>query len=71
MILLDTNVLFEPLKPAYSQSVIDWLNAQRPETLGTTTLTRLGGFPPGSEHAPKYFRFGSGADLWISGQNAV
>lgn len=39
MILLDTNVLSEPLKPAYSQVVIDWLNAQRPETLGTTTLT--------------------------------
>lgn len=33
MILLDTNVVSEPLRPEPSQSVIDWIDAQLAETL--------------------------------------
>jgi predicted nucleic acid-binding protein len=39
MILLDTNVLSEPLKPAPSQAVLDWLDAQEPETLYLSTVS--------------------------------
>jgi len=33
MIVLDTNVISEPLKPLPDQSVVSWLDAQEPETL--------------------------------------
>jgi predicted nucleic acid-binding protein len=33
MILLDTNVISEPLKPLPSRKVVDWLDAQMPDTL--------------------------------------
>ncbi len=33
MIILDTNVVSEPLKPAPSPAVLDWLDRQAPETL--------------------------------------
>jgi len=36
MIILDTNVISEPLKPLASQAVIQWLDAQDPETLFLT-----------------------------------
>ena len=39
MIVLDTNVLSEPLKPAPSQVVLDWLDAQTPETLFLSTVS--------------------------------
>lgn len=39
MIVLDTNVLSEPLKPAPAQKVIDWLDAQPPETLFLTSVS--------------------------------
>lgn len=39
MIVLDTNVLSEPLKPAPAQAVLDWLDAQVPETLYLTTVS--------------------------------
>ncbi|MEY4882861.1 MAG: hypothetical protein RIS34_715 [Pseudomonadota bacterium] len=39
MIILDTNVVSEPLKPAPAQSVLNWLDAQAPETLYLTTVS--------------------------------
>jgi predicted nucleic acid-binding protein len=36
MIVLDTNVISEPLKPRADQSVIRWLDSQTPETLFLT-----------------------------------
>lgn len=39
MIILDTNVLSEPLRPAPSAAVVRWLDAQMPETLFLTTIT--------------------------------
>lgn len=39
MIILDTNVVSEPLKPLPEPNVLDWLNAQNPETLYLTTVT--------------------------------
>jgi predicted nucleic acid-binding protein len=38
MIILDTNVVSEPLKPAPDPQVLDWLNAQVPEALYLTTV---------------------------------
>jgi len=39
VIILDTNVLSEPLRPAPAASVVEWLDAQAPETLYLTTIT--------------------------------
>ena len=39
MIILDTNVVSEPLKPAPSQAVLDWLDRQAPETLYLTAVS--------------------------------
>lgn len=39
MIVLDTNVVSEPLKPAPAQSVLDWLDRQAPETLYLTAVS--------------------------------
>ncbi|MDI1247043.1 MAG: type II toxin-antitoxin system VapC family toxin [Rhodoferax sp.] len=39
MIILDTNVVSEPLKPQPDPAVLQWLNAQLPETLYLTTIT--------------------------------
>lgn len=39
MILLDTNVLSEPLKPAPDPTVLAWLDAQAIETLYVSTIT--------------------------------
>lgn len=38
MIILDTNVVSEPLKPEPHQAVLDWLNAQEPATLYITMI---------------------------------
>lgn len=38
MIVLDTNVISEPLRPAGEPKVRDWLNAQSPDTLYTTAI---------------------------------
>ena len=38
MIILDTNVVSEPLKPSPEPSVLDWLDRQAPETLYLTTF---------------------------------
>lgn len=38
MIILDTNVVSEPLKPKPEAAVIHWLNAQEPQTLYLTTI---------------------------------
>ena len=38
MIVLDTNVVSEPLKPAPNPAVLDWLNAQEPQTLFLTAV---------------------------------
>ena len=39
MIILDTNVVSEPLKPAPAQAVLDWLDRQVPETLYLTAVS--------------------------------
>ena len=39
MIVLDTNVISEPLKPRADPRVIRWLDAQEPETLYLTATT--------------------------------
>ncbi len=39
MIVLDTNVLSEALKPLPSRVVLDWLAAQEPSAVFTTTIT--------------------------------
>jgi predicted nucleic acid-binding protein len=38
MLILDTNVVSEPLKPAPHPAVLDWLNAQEPQTLFITAI---------------------------------
>ena len=38
MIILDTNVVSEPLKRVPDQGVVNWLNAQAPETLYITSI---------------------------------
>jgi len=38
MIVLDTNVVSEPLKSEPNAAVLDWLNAQEPQTLYLTTV---------------------------------
>ncbi|MHB1304487.1 MAG: PIN domain-containing protein [Acidiphilium sp.] len=39
MIILDTNVVSEPLKPAASEAVIAWLDRQDPSSLYLTAIT--------------------------------
>jgi toxin FitB len=39
MILLDTNVVSEPLRPAPEPRVVDWINAQPLETLFLSAVT--------------------------------
>lgn len=39
MIILDTNVLSEPLRPSPDARVVEWLDAQITETLFLTTVT--------------------------------
>lgn len=39
MILLDTNVVSEPLRPAPDRRVIDWIDAQAIETLYLSAIT--------------------------------
>ena len=39
MIILDTNVVSEPLRPEPEPAVLDWLDAQAPETLYLTTVS--------------------------------
>ena len=39
MIILDTNVISEPLKPRANPAVIRWLDAQHPDTLYLTAVT--------------------------------
>ncbi len=39
MIILDTNVVSEPLKPAPAAAVLAWLDAQAPTTLYLTSIT--------------------------------
>ncbi len=39
MIILDTNVVSEPLKPMPSPVVLNWLDQQDPQTLFLTTIS--------------------------------
>ena len=52
MIVLDTNVVSEPLKPAPSQAELDWLDKQAPETLYLTAAS-LAELLAGIEALPK------------------
>ena len=53
MIIVDTNVVSEPLKPRPEPAVIDWLDRQAPQTLYITTinlaelLAGIEALPPG------------------------
>ena len=40
MIILDTNVVSEPLKPGPDEAVLRWLNRQAPATLYLTTISQ-------------------------------
>ncbi|MBL6750806.1 MAG: type II toxin-antitoxin system VapC family toxin [Nevskia sp.] len=40
MILLDTNVVSEPMKPAPAPAVLQWLDAQAPESLYLSTISQ-------------------------------
>jgi hypothetical protein len=57
VILLDTNVLSEALKPLPSAGVLDWLAAQEPLSVFTTTITQaevlygVEALPPGKRRA--------------------
>ena len=39
MIILDTNVVSEPLRPRPEPGVLQWLDAQEPQTLHLTSIT--------------------------------
>jgi toxin FitB len=52
MIILDTNVVSEPLKPVPTQAVLDWLDRQAPETLYLTAVS-LAELLAGIEALPK------------------
>lgn len=39
MIILDTHVVSEPLKPAPDAAVLSWLNVQEPQTLYLTSIS--------------------------------
>ena len=52
MIVLDTNVVFEALKPVPAQAVLDWLDRQAPETLYLTAVS-LAELLAGIETLPK------------------
>jgi hypothetical protein len=39
MIVLDTNVVSEPIKPVRNQQVLDWIDRQPAETLYLTTIS--------------------------------
>lgn len=39
MIILDTNVVSEPLRPKPNSQVLEWLDRQAPETLYLTTIS--------------------------------
>ncbi len=58
MMILDTNVVSEPLKPAPNPAVLDWLNAQEPQTLFLTAinvaelLAGVEAMPAGKRRAP-------------------
>lgn len=52
MIILDTNVVSEPLKPKPNPGVLAWLGAQAPDTLYVTTIT-IAEMTSGVEKMPK------------------
>lgn len=52
MIVLDTNVVSEPLKPGPDAAVLDWLDRQRPGTL-FLTATSFGELLLGIERLPR------------------
>ena len=53
MIIVDTNVVSESLRPSPDQRIVRWLNAQEPRDLWTTTITQaeilvgIEALPPG------------------------
>lgn len=63
MIILDTNVLSEPLRPSPDPRVVDWLDIQAPETLFLTTVTLaevrygIAALPPGKRKTNLAERF--------------
>jgi len=60
MIVLDTNVISEPMRAAPERAVVDWLNAQRDAALFTTSVTVME-LRFGLERLPEGRRK---ADLW-------
>jgi len=63
VIILDTNVIYEPLRPAPDPHVVEWLDAQVIETLYLTTISlaevRLGiaTLPRGARQRKLHERF--------------
>lgn len=60
MIVLDTNVISEPMRAAPDRGVVDWLNGQRDAALFTTSVTVME-LRFGLERLPEGRRK---ADLW-------
>ena len=40
MIVLDTNVVSEALRPSPAEQVVRWMDAQEPQAIATTTITQ-------------------------------
>ena len=63
MIILDTNVVSEPLKPRPEPAVIDWLDRQTPQTLHITSITLaellagIEALPPGRRRVELHHAF--------------
>lgn len=64
MIILDTNVVSEPLKPKPEPAVLEWLDAQAPETLWLTTIN-LAELYAGIEALPRGKRRNKLADALV------
>lgn len=74
MIILDTNVVSEPLKPSPNPVVVDWLNAQAPATLFITSINLaelLAGvetMPPGKRRDALAQALGSQVNVLFEGR---
>ena len=73
MIILDANVVSEPLKPEPSSVVLDWLDAQEPGALYLTTinlaelLAGIGAMPAGRRCTKLRGTDVTTIDPWIPG----
>ena len=74
MIILDTNVVSEPLKPSPDQAVLQWLDAQDPQTLYLTAvnlaelLAGIEALPPGRRRAALKLALGKQIEKLFEGR---